>query len=67
MFAANLPRSRHDQANWLADKHRLESATEASERIERAVNKAHADGIKPTEFGGANGAADIARAVLAAL
>src|SRR6187200_3136633 len=34
--------------DWLADKHGLESAAEAGERIERAVDKAYADGIKPT-------------------
>ncbi len=53
--------------DWLADKHGLESAAEASERIERAVDKAYADGIKPMEFGGSNGTADVAKAVLAAL
>jgi 3-isopropylmalate dehydrogenase len=53
--------------DWLADKHGLEQAAEAAERIERAVDKAYADGIKPMEFGGKNGTADIARAVLAAL
>jgi 3-isopropylmalate dehydrogenase len=53
--------------DWLADKHGLESAAQAGERIERAVDKVYADGIKPMEFGGRNGTADIARAVLAAL
>jgi 3-isopropylmalate dehydrogenase len=53
--------------DWLADTHGLESATEAGERIERAVDKVYADGIKPMEFGGSNGTADIAKAVLAAL
>jgi 3-isopropylmalate dehydrogenase len=53
--------------DWLADKHGLESAIEASERIERAVDKVYAEGIKPMEFGGSNGTADIAKAVLAAL
>ncbi len=53
--------------DWLADKHGIESAAQAGERIERAVDKAYAEGIKPMEFGGANGTADIARAVLAAL
>src|SRR5712692_4676617 len=53
--------------DWLADKHGLESATEAGERIERAVDKVYAEGIKPMEFGGRNGTADIAKAVLAAL
>jgi 3-isopropylmalate dehydrogenase len=53
--------------DWLADKHGLESAAEAGERIERAVDAAYAQGIKPTEFGGKNGPADIGNAVLAAL
>jgi 3-isopropylmalate dehydrogenase len=53
--------------DWLADKHGLESAAEAGERIERAVDKAYAGGIKPIEFGGKNGTADIGNAVLAAL
>jgi 3-isopropylmalate dehydrogenase len=53
--------------DWLADKHGLEGAAEAGERIERAVDQAYAGGIKPMEFGGKNGTADIAKAVLAAL
>jgi 3-isopropylmalate dehydrogenase len=53
--------------DWLADKHGLESAAEAGERIERAVDKVYANGIKPMEFGGGNGTADIAKAVLQAL
>src|SRR6266581_2688052 len=53
--------------DWLADKHGLESAAEACETIERAVDKAYAGGIKPIEFGGSNGTADIAKAVLSAL
>jgi 3-isopropylmalate dehydrogenase len=53
--------------DWLADKHGIEAAAEAGERIERAVDKVYADGIKPMEFGGRNGTADIAKAVLAAL
>jgi 3-isopropylmalate dehydrogenase len=53
--------------DWLADKHGLEGAAEAGEDIARAVDKVYADGIKPMEFGGGNGTADIAKAVLAAL
>jgi 3-isopropylmalate dehydrogenase len=53
--------------DWLADKHGIESAAEAAETIERAVDKAYAGGIKPMEFGGSNGTADVAKAVLAAL
>ena len=37
------------------------------EAITRAVDKVYADGIKPFEFGGRNGTADVAKAVLAAL
>ena len=53
--------------DWLADKHGLEGAAEAGERIEQAVDQAYAGGIKPMEFGGKNGTADIAKAVLEAL
>ena len=53
--------------DWLADKHGIESAAEAGERIERAVDAAYASGIRPMEFGGHNGTADVAQAVLAAL
>ena len=53
--------------DWLADKHGLEGAAEAGERIEQAVDQAYAGGIKPMEFGGTNGTADIAKAVLEAL
>src|ERR1700694_1827231 len=53
--------------DWLADKHGIEAAAEAGERIERAVDKGYADGIKPMEFGGRNGTADISKAVLEAL
>src|SRR5215217_5967196 len=48
--------------DWFADKHGLEAAAEAGERIERAVDKVYADGIKPMEFGGGHGTADVARA-----
>jgi isocitrate/isopropylmalate dehydrogenase len=53
--------------DWLADKHGLEAASEAGERIERAVDKVYAEGIKPMEFSGRNGTADVAKAVLEAL
>jgi 3-isopropylmalate dehydrogenase len=53
--------------DWLAEKHGIESAAEAGARIERAVDKVYADGIKPFEFGGSNGTADLTKAVLAAL
>lgn len=53
--------------DWLADKHGVEGAAEAGERIEQAVDKAYAGGIRPTELGGPSGTADVTRAVLAAL
>ncbi|KJC54226.1 3-isopropylmalate dehydrogenase [Bradyrhizobium sp. LTSP849] len=53
--------------DWLADKHGVESATEAGEQIERAVDQVYAGGLKPMEFGGSNGTADITKAVIAAL
>ncbi|MGY4626180.1 isocitrate/isopropylmalate dehydrogenase family protein [Bradyrhizobium sp. USDA 4486] len=53
--------------DWLADKHGVESAAEAGETIERAIDQVYAGGIKPMEFGGSNGTADITKAVLRAL
>jgi 3-isopropylmalate dehydrogenase len=53
--------------DWLADKHGIESAAEAGEKIEQAVDQAYAGGIKAMELGGRNGTADVAKAVLEAL
>jgi 3-isopropylmalate dehydrogenase len=53
--------------DWLADKHDHQPAAEAALRIEKAVNKAFAGGLKPMEFGGGDGTAAIGQAVLAAL
>lgn len=53
--------------DWLADKHSVDSAAEAGEQIERAVDQVYAGGLKPIEFGGSSGTADITKAVLAAL
>lgn len=53
--------------DWLADKHGVESAAEGGEQIERAVDLVYAGGLKPIEFGGSNGTADITKAVLSAL
>ena len=53
--------------DWLADKHDHPPAADAAQRIERAVNKAYARGIKPMEFGGKDGTNAIANAVLKAL
>jgi 3-isopropylmalate dehydrogenase len=53
--------------DWLADKHDHQPAAEAAKRIERAIDKAYADGIKPIEYGGKDGTNSIAKAVLAVL
>jgi 3-isopropylmalate dehydrogenase len=53
--------------DWLADKHDHQPAAEAALRIERAVDKAYASGIKPMEYGGKDGTAAIAGAVMKAL
>ena len=53
--------------DWLADKHDLDAAAAAARRIEAAVDKACARGIKPMEFGGHDCTAQIARAVVAEL
>ena len=41
--------------DWLADKHDHQPAADAAQRIERAVDKAYAGGIKPMEYGGKDG------------
>ena len=53
--------------DWLADRHDHSPAAEAALRIERAVDKAYAQGIKPMEYGGRDGTAAIAGAVMKAL
>src|SRR5689334_10457750 len=53
--------------DWLAERHGLSQAAEASVRIERAVDKVYAGGIKPFEFGGWSGTVDVTTAILAAL
>jgi 3-isopropylmalate dehydrogenase len=53
--------------DWLADKHDHQPAADAAQRIERAVDNAYAGGIKPIEYGGKDGTAAIAKAVLKAL
>jgi 3-isopropylmalate dehydrogenase len=53
--------------DWLADKHDHAPAAAAAQRIEQAVDRAFAGGIKPCEFGGRDGTASVAKAVLAAL
>jgi len=53
--------------DWLADKHDHASAADAARRIESAVDRAFANGIKPPDLGGGDGTAAVAKAVLAAL
>jgi 3-isopropylmalate dehydrogenase len=53
--------------DWLANKHDHASAAAAARRIETAVDRAFAGGIKPREFGGSDGTAAVAKAVLAAI
>src|SRR5262245_3687000 len=53
--------------DWLADRHDHQPAAEAAQRIEAAVDKAYAGGIRPMEYGGTDGTAAITKAVLAAL
>jgi len=53
--------------DWLADKHDYAPAGAVAQRIEAAVDKAFQAGIRPREFGGPDGTAAVAKAVLAAL
>ena len=53
--------------DWLADRHGHESAARAARAIEAAVDRAFADGLNACEFGGRDGTAAIAAAVLRAL
>jgi 3-isopropylmalate dehydrogenase len=53
--------------DWLADKHDHQPAADAAQRIERAVDRAYASGLKPMEYGGPDGTAAIAKAVMTAL
>jgi 3-isopropylmalate dehydrogenase len=53
--------------DWLGDRHAHARAAEAARAIERAVDRAFAEGLKPCEFGGGDGTAAIGAAVLRAL
>jgi len=53
--------------DWLGDKHGHASANTAAQRIETAVDQAFAKGLKPCEFGGRDGTAAVAKAILSAL
>src|SRR5213595_3654225 len=52
--------------DWLAERHGHDDAAAAARAIERAVDRAFAAGLTPCEFGGRDGTAAIANAVLAA-
>ncbi|MGE0061001.1 MAG: isocitrate/isopropylmalate dehydrogenase family protein [Xanthobacteraceae bacterium] len=53
--------------DWLADRHDMPAAAQAGERIERAVDDAYRSGIRPMEYGGSDGTAAVATAVMKAL
>jgi 3-isopropylmalate dehydrogenase len=53
--------------DWLAEKHDHPAAAQAAQRIERAVDRAYAGGVKPFEFGGSDGTSAMTRAVMAGL
>ncbi|UHD46387.1 isocitrate/isopropylmalate dehydrogenase family protein [Aureimonas altamirensis] len=49
--------------DWLGNRHAMPSLCEAAEALDRAVDVAYAEKIKPFEFGGSDGTREIARAV----
>jgi 3-isopropylmalate dehydrogenase len=53
--------------DWLADRHNHALAAAAAVRIEQAVDRAYANGLRPCEFGGTDDTAAITKAVLAVL
>jgi 3-isopropylmalate dehydrogenase len=53
--------------DWLAEKYEHPPAAEAAQRIDNAVDAAFTAGLKPYEFGGQDGTAAVAAAVLNAL
>jgi len=53
--------------DWLSEQYDHAPAAEAARAIEAAVDDAFAHGLKPCEFGGPDGTAAVARAVLAHL
>jgi len=53
--------------DWLAERHEHTAAAEAAVRIEQAVDRAFAAGLRPFEFGGQDGTVEVTRAVLMAL
>jgi 3-isopropylmalate dehydrogenase len=53
--------------DWLADRHEHPPAAAAARLIETAVDRVYAQGLRPCEFGGPDGTAAVAGAVLAAV
>jgi 3-isopropylmalate dehydrogenase len=53
--------------DWLGERHDHAPATNAAKRVETAVDRAFAGGLKPYEFGGRDGTTAVAKAVLEAL
>src|SRR5207249_1551312 len=53
--------------DWLAERHDHPAAAEAAGRIEQAVDRAFAAGLKPCGVGGSDGTQAIARPAMAAL
>jgi 3-isopropylmalate dehydrogenase len=53
--------------DWLGQRHSSNALTEAAVALERAVDDAYADAIRPTEFGGKDGTREIVAAVIARL
>jgi len=49
--------------DWLGNRHAMPPLCEAAEALDRAVDVAYAEKIKPFEFGGSDGTREIARAV----
>jgi len=53
--------------DWLAERHDHAAAGDAGRRIEQAVDRAFATGLKPCEMGGRDGTREVARAVMQVL
>ena len=53
--------------DWLAERRDHAPAAAAAVRIEQAVDRAYAKGLRPCEFGGADGTVAVTKAVLAVL
>jgi 3-isopropylmalate dehydrogenase len=53
--------------DWLAERHDHTTAGDAAQRIEAAIDRVFAQGLRPCEFGGFDGTTAIAKAVLTAL